>query len=386
MSLETRSARANQAGFSLIELTVALVVTLIVSGAIFGLLVGGKSAFRREPELSDRQQQIRIAVAMIERDVELAGQDMGKWSQVFSQNLNDVGPQLTIMADIGPGIAGNSDFLEIRGNDGSCPSLRICQQGGAGNNIKTASNFPPCFNFPGLVVVTNRSTGASRTLWLCRPGPGAAASCSGGPGENGNGDFVPGGVAPSGCDPADPTANCNAGGGAWLGNNCDPPAADPDETPCDVSSIQIMRYEIRVDAQGVPDLWRSPSGGVATGASALCAPPAGAPASDWQLVARGIEDMQVQYRTGNTALGAWQNQPDLVLPPVPPTAPPTVAQWNNIVREVRLTLSARALAPNLQGQTTSVLGSAVRGRIQRTITPRMAMINLTDATGVAQWR
>ena len=45
-------AESNQgaSGFSLIELTIAMVVTLIVSGAIFGLLTGGKTAFRREPE------------------------------------------------------------------------------------------------------------------------------------------------------------------------------------------------------------------------------------------------------------------------------------------------------------------------------------------------
>ena len=49
----------DQAGFSLIELMVAMVVTLIVTGAIYGLLAGGQSAFRREPQLADRQQNTR---------------------------------------------------------------------------------------------------------------------------------------------------------------------------------------------------------------------------------------------------------------------------------------------------------------------------------------
>ena len=50
---------SKQRGFSLIELTVAMTVTLIITGAMFQLLTAGKSAFRREPELSDRQQNIR---------------------------------------------------------------------------------------------------------------------------------------------------------------------------------------------------------------------------------------------------------------------------------------------------------------------------------------
>ena len=51
-----------QRGFSLVELMVAMTVTLIVSGAIYGLLTSGSSAFRREPEVADRQQNIRQTV------------------------------------------------------------------------------------------------------------------------------------------------------------------------------------------------------------------------------------------------------------------------------------------------------------------------------------
>ena len=67
------TADTRQAGFSMIELLVAMVMTLIVSGAIFGLLTGGQNAFRREPELTDRQQNIRIAMDLIKRDVAGAG-------------------------------------------------------------------------------------------------------------------------------------------------------------------------------------------------------------------------------------------------------------------------------------------------------------------------
>jgi len=65
----TRHAR----GFSLVELMVAMTVTLIVSGAMYGRLTSGSNAFRREPEIADRQQNIRAAMDLIARDVFSAG-------------------------------------------------------------------------------------------------------------------------------------------------------------------------------------------------------------------------------------------------------------------------------------------------------------------------
>ena len=381
-----RRTRPKQAGFSLIELTIALVVTLIVSGAVFGLMVGGKSAFRKEPELSDRQQQIRIAMSLIERDVVMAGQDMGAWFQVFSQGLNNVGsgplagfpaagtPLATVItpAQGGP----NVDALEMRGNDGLCPSLSICSgsNGIAGTEFRTIDTIPGCMNLPGLMVVTNRTTGAADVFWGCLAGGARNSSCQSGgsgSGENGHVNVTPG-SAPNGCNPNNPSQSCNQQSGPRLTAVC-PTSAD-----CDVSTIQVVRYEIRVDAEGVPNLWRSPTGGMAQGASGACAPAGGAGLGDWQLVARGIEDMQVQYRMGQDPLpgaGPWAEEPVVIFPPANQAAP-TAAEWNQIVREVKVTLSARALAPLLSGQMNSAQGAAVRGQVTRTITPRPAMAQL----------
>ena len=77
----TRNAR----GFSLVELMVAMTVTLIVSGAIYGLLTSGSNAFRREPEIADRQQNIRAAMDLIARDVFSAGAALPTFAQVFTR-------------------------------------------------------------------------------------------------------------------------------------------------------------------------------------------------------------------------------------------------------------------------------------------------------------
>jgi prepilin-type N-terminal cleavage/methylation domain-containing protein len=365
MPNESRSqASTNQGGFTLLELLVAMTATLIVTGAMYGLMVGGKSAFRREPELSDRQQQIRIAMALIERDVLMAGQDMGRWFQVFSPGLDSFGPVTSVVtpAQGGP----NADALELRGNDGLCPNLSTCQV--AGGEFKTFALIPPCMNIPGMVVVTNRSTGASDVFWACVPGGGTASACGGGGGsDNGHVGF-PGGSAPNGCNPNNPGAECNQGAAGRLSAVC------PTDSDCDVSAVQSARYEIRVDAQGVPDLWRSPRGGITGGANGACAVPPG-DINQWQLVARGIEDMQVQYRTGNPGplAGGFRNVPEPVVQDA----------WATIVQEVQVTLSARSLGRNLQGESLSPQGQAVRGQVTRKTTPRTAVYALQD---VGQWR
>ena len=76
----------HERGFSLVELIVAMTVTLIVSSAIYGLLAAGGNAFRREPEVADRQQNIRAAMDLIARDVFGAGAAMPTFAQVFTRN------------------------------------------------------------------------------------------------------------------------------------------------------------------------------------------------------------------------------------------------------------------------------------------------------------
>jgi hypothetical protein len=56
----------------------------------------------------------------------------------------------------------------------------------------------------------------------------------------------------------------------------------------------------------------------------------------------------------------------------------TSGDYNSLVRRVRITLSARATAPNLQGATRAagVAVDAVRGQLSAIITPRAAFQEL----------
>ncbi len=60
-------------GFSLIEVLIALLITVIVMSAVFGLLVRGQRGFQREPEIADMNQNTRFGLDMISRDLAMAG-------------------------------------------------------------------------------------------------------------------------------------------------------------------------------------------------------------------------------------------------------------------------------------------------------------------------
>jgi len=340
-------AETGQAGFSLIELMVAMLITLFVSGAIFGVLTAGQNAFRREPELADRQQNTRLAMELISRDVVSAGGGMQAFAQAFTDNLDGAGPA-------GPGGV-NSDYLEILMNDGSCPTLDVA--GSPGTALHTAVPLPACLagaaassGFMAYVwgsqgsANSNLSTGV---LWIHNPaGGGALGPCGGGTLN------TPAGGAGTQVNPGGGAA-CNGGTACTIGS----------PSVCQyVSMIQVVRYEIAPDPNDptTPALWRSPTGTALDGTLSNNQPP-NAP---WQLVARGIEDLQVRYLTG----AAWADTPGTVTSP----------NYNTIVREVQITLSGRSTAQNIQGATTSALTGAardaIRGQLVSTVSPRGALL------------
>ena len=147
------SADSDASGFSLIELTIALVVTLIITGAMYGLLAGGQSAFRREPELSDRQANIRVAMDLVAakmslgseimKDIGNAGSGLPPFAQVFTRNLDACAACNNGGAPMGLGGV-RTDELEMLTNDGSRDNEPLCRNstGWTNNaaNIRLARN------------------------------------------------------------------------------------------------------------------------------------------------------------------------------------------------------------------------------------------------------
>jgi len=80
----------SERGFSLIEVLISMVVTLIVMAAVFGLLTRGQRSFQREPEVADLQQSARTALDLVTKDILQAGAGLPPEFPAFSR-INGAG-------------------------------------------------------------------------------------------------------------------------------------------------------------------------------------------------------------------------------------------------------------------------------------------------------
>ena len=333
---------STQSGFSLVELMVAMVVTMMVSGAVYGLLAGGQTAFRREPELTDRQQNIRSAMDMIMRDIANAGTGMAPFMQTFTRNLDACAGCPDGGAPMGPDNQ-RTDELEMLTDPGRFASEPACSNPGTSGNVRLIRGAASLPEQMAVMVIMTDGTWTLRVITDTTADKGAADNCqmnewhvqlNFNQGGDPTGTNPPGGI----CQPSG-TGVGNAVGGC---------------VPDHVSFGEVVRYRIRNDANGVPQLQRFSTGDIAGG---------------FQPVATGIENLQVQYVQQNNPLALVDGAPAIVN-----------ADYTSLITEVRVTLSARSEANNLQGQTTAVSArNALRGRLVSAGSPRTALFTLTQA-------
>jgi type IV pilus assembly protein PilW len=354
--MDMKADGRGQSGFSLIELMVALVVTMIVVGAIYGLLADSQTGFRREPERTERQQNIRAAMDMIMRDIDNAGSGLPPFTQVFTQGLD----ACSACSNGGAPMGLNSqvtDELEMVTNDGSIENesdVSPCTTAGAGTTVqftRSAWAAPTNVPFTAAVVFADGS-------WTLRNATSyaSAAPCT-------TLTFA------SGSDPS----------GMNNGNLCSQ-SANGYGTPtglgaCTVSQVafpQLIRYRIRVVVEG--------TGGTAQNVPVLQRIDMSDPANRTQVVARGIEDMQVQYVQAGAGAPCTDAAPCDGAPLVTWSNAPTDATYGAIVTRVIVTLSARSmLKGRIQGQTNDVTGgTALRGSLTVSGSPRSSLLNVTQ--------
>ena len=61
------------AGFTIIEMLVAMTIMMVVTGAVFAIVNPAGPAFRVQPEASDLQQRLRVGVDTLNKDLVMAG-------------------------------------------------------------------------------------------------------------------------------------------------------------------------------------------------------------------------------------------------------------------------------------------------------------------------
>jgi len=320
---------------------VAMTVTLIISGAVFQLMSAGQTAFRREPELADRQQSIRMGMNVLAMDVYRVGYGVPQFAQALTDNLDGVGP-------MGSGGAPTDEIEMFMAAD--CPPVEVCEVSGVAVFTKELLSDPDgCYQFPALVLMANEETWGLR--WAEAPGGANPGSkCAGAaPGTKGGIANFPPGQAP--------LVNPPGGFAGWA-----PP-------PQYMMLGQVVRYRVNLDADGVPNLERSAFGGQNDMDGN----------STWQIIARGVEDLQVEYENGT----GWQDEPGAIGCGLN-CANPTPAELDTLVRRVRIRLSARVTGGGqLAGESASVVGTAVRGQLVTSIVPRPVSATL-QMHGVVQ--
>lgn len=356
-----------EAGFSLIELLVVLVITFFIAGAIYGLLASGSNAFRKEPELADRQQNIRAAMDMITKDIQNAGAGLPAFSQVFTITdptgtaLNGQGPAGSMGAPAqalrSADPSNNSDVLEMIESDERCPALVVCSTApvpGTANTFITREGRPQCVADAVNAGMGFLSNNLAMTVQPITSLP-AATACPGVVTTPYNGTVGLGAAVQVGTNPVSPAV----------------------AAPYFLVTGRVVRYRIADDpTDNAPTLWRSVTGRYLPGTATVQLNP---PAANWQPVARGIEDLQVEYMDSG---GVWMNAPNAAVPCAQPAGPCTVVgSYDPIVRQVRVTLSARVVgSPGVVAQGASAAAGtgpvAIRGQLVSVTQPRPAVVAL----------
>ena len=139
----------SERGFTLIEVMISILITMIVMGSVFALLTRGQRAFQREPEIADLQQSARTVLDMVSRDILQAGSGLPPEFPAFSR-IN------------GAGDAVPTDVLEMIGTFQLAGELYLDPEDVTGfvlnepkaKMLANTSNF----NVGDIVVVYNDST------------------------------------------------------------------------------------------------------------------------------------------------------------------------------------------------------------------------------------
>lgn len=332
----------SQAGFSLVEIVVAIPMTLLTMGVVYAVLAAAQRSFVSDPARADRQQNIRVAMETIATDVAAAGVSLPAFVQTFTPGLDD-DPEAPTAPDRAPA---HADGFEVLTNLEGHELEPVCgRTGGAVTRIFAANVWSDVPDGGVALILTSGDRWTARQL--SRVSTEVAV------------DEMP-------CDTAvdhvvfqltpgqgDPTLNV-------AGDLCAPSGLGTATEPgaCEVVSVSpasIVSYRIRVGEDGVPNLERRSSASF-SGRNYATA---------FEVVARGIEDLRLEYAQVGT--------PDVFRPTVSPVV---AGDYRTLVSLVRITLAARTTGGGPESHSTLV----------STVSVRAALAHAAQASSEPVWK
>jgi type II secretory pathway pseudopilin PulG len=340
-----RSLEAAEFGFTLIEVLISILITLIVMGAVFGLLTRGQRSFRREPEVADLQQSARAVLDMVSKDILQAGGGLPPEFPAFSRiNGAGNGNPSDVLEIIGTFQAAGNVYLEaedvagIVGSDVTmiAATTNLSEGNGANGDIVVLYNN----------VINNEPNGRvpqwalARVMAVDETGAQARVTLD-------YAAFLP--------------AYSSHLGGA--GN----PPQPPDFVPVDnvvepkIARVSVVRYSTQLDDAtryiGPPPLVLMRDVDFANAPQAV----------------GYLEDFEIQYVIGVTAPVLQDNPPD---PKTDMPAQQLTAE--NMLSSVRLTITARSVSAGMEGASEGALvGDRSDDYIRKTFSTNVNPRNLT---------
>lgn len=334
MRRTARCSKTSAHGFSLIEVLVALTITLIVMSSVFSLLTKGQRSFEREPEIAELQQNARAGLDAIAKDLAVAGYRTP--------------PNIAIQWADGGGTT--PDEITIIYGDPLLPTVQSLpckdqQGGGACNTIGQSSTLFidfDSFEPPQFDPVNAYSDGTALVIL-------ETEDCNG-DGEMGIVQFD------LSNDPVLASGKLKLTHNPGQSGSLNLPEGFNEEVTADcavIGAFRVVQYRVNpLPPADNPTMERRELGA----------------GEDWIPLAANIEDFQVQYGVGSAA--NWVDSPGATDPDDPET-------W---ITRVSLSIRARSESTDLEGGTTVNAASPEDTHIRKTYATTMSLRNLVNAT------
>ena len=368
MRLLNKHRASEEHGFSLLEMVIALALTITVMASVYMLLQKGQTSFQREPEVADMHQSARAGMQRISQDLALAGYSTPPVMAVLWNDGGGINPdEITIVyADpnvptsrpLQCGNTGSDDDSDTnddkKNNKGNGNNNNSGGGGGPCNTIDQSSvlNIDPDTFEPGIAD-PEQAYADGMVLFAIE-----TADC------NGDGEI---GAIPF--EVTQPPKLTNAGGSPTLNVNHNPgqgttglnmPGGFNGEVHPDCAIIGLFRViQYRINPPPPTENPILERRDLSTGAV-------------WSAVSNNIENLQVQYALGTSDIFVDE-----------PLATPIADDPSTWITRVRVTVAGRSESRNLQGATAGVFAAEdthMRNSFSTMLTLRNQMYSAASLT------
>lgn len=343
----------SERGFSLIEVLISIVVTLIVMGAVFGLLTRGQRSFQREPEVADLQQSARTALDLVSRDILQGGAGLPPEFPAFSRIWGGDGNPTDRLEVIGTFQSAGNVYLEPE-EVASLDAAGVVALRSNTTNIEMDDPLTPAID-EGMVVLYNNVANVDPTGALRVPQWALAQVIA-----------VTENPGPPTNPPATVTLNYAAYPPAYSKLNATPPVpaefawAPPQQMP-KITRVSVVRYDTQPDTLGnyngpPPEVLRRDM--------------------DFRNNPQSVgylEDFQIRYVIGVTAPVEQDNPPNPAM-----DIPGVVLTAENMLASVRVSITGRSVTAGLEGASEGALvGNRTDDFIRRTFSTNVNPRNVS---------